>query len=228
MFSKFPKGAMISDYCNSKSYSWNTGVSEIKPICRHSSLCFMGLPPFILFILFQLVFFLPRSSADEQALRFHSLSIEKGLSQCSVFAIFQDRAGFMWFGTQDGLNMFDGYKFTIFRHNPEDAKTLSAGHITALLEDKNGSLWIGTNGGGLNTFNRAGGTFSSLRHDSTNPHSLSHDTITTLFNDSSGNLWVGTEWGLNVLDRQTGSFRRFIHDERNPNSLGDNSITSIH
>ncbi|MFA6011330.1 MAG: two-component regulator propeller domain-containing protein [Desulfobacteraceae bacterium] len=133
----------------------------------------------------------------------------------------------MWFGTQDGLNMFDGYKFTVYRHNPEDESSISANHITSLYEDKHGGLWIGTIGGGLNFFNRSRGTFACFKHDEKNPASLSNDTVSIIFNDSRDNLWIGTEDGLNLLNPKNGSFKRYTHDDHDLNSLGDNNITSI-
>jgi ligand-binding sensor domain-containing protein len=88
-------------------------------------------------------------SAD---IRFKHLRIEDGLSQSSVHAIAQDRIGFLWFGTEDGLNRYDGYTFTVYRHDPLDSFSISDNYITRLLTGRNGDLWIGTFNGGLNRY----------------------------------------------------------------------------
>ena len=90
-------------------------------------------------------------SAQEGNIRFDRITIEDGLSQSTIFSILQDRQGFMWFGTQDGLNKFDGYKFTVYKHDPEDPTTISDNFVRAIFEDQDGTLWVGTNGG-LNKF----------------------------------------------------------------------------
>ena len=88
--------------------------------------------------------------APGSVVRFEHLTIEDGLSQNAGLAIFQDSRGYLWIGTQDGLNRYDGYGFKIYKHDPDDLNSLSHNSILSMGEDKNGSLWIGTWGGGLN------------------------------------------------------------------------------
>ena len=88
-------------------------------------------------------------------IRFKHLSIEHGLSQSTVNCILQDRNGFMWFGTQDGVNRYDGYTFTIYKNDLQNENTISHNFILSIFEDRQGILWIGTNGGGLNRFDPA-------------------------------------------------------------------------
>ncbi len=107
-------------------------------------------------------------------LRFEHLSIDQGLSQNSVFAILQDRMGFLWFGTQSGLNRYDGYRFEVLRRDPSDANSLSHNHVRVLHEDRAGMLWIGTRDGGLNRYDGRKKTFKRYRHDPDDPHSLGH------------------------------------------------------
>src|SRR5574339_416633 len=90
--------------------------------------------------------------APGSIVRFEHLSIEDGLSQNAGLTIFQDSRGYLWIGTQDGLNRYDGYGFKIFKHDPDDPTSLSHNSILAVAEDTNGYLWIGTWGGGLNRF----------------------------------------------------------------------------
>ena len=82
--------------------------------------------------------------AHAQEMRFDHLSVEQGLSQGNASHVHQDKYGFVWIGTEDGLNLFDGYTFTIFRNNPNDSTSISANNIRCLAEDKSGNMWIGT------------------------------------------------------------------------------------
>src|SRR5512142_2489094 len=88
-----------------------------------------------------------RAQAQSISIRFDNLSVEDGLSQSTVRAILQDAQGFMWFGTDDGLNKYDGYTFTLYRHDAANPGSLSDNTITALFQDQAGSLWIGTSNG---------------------------------------------------------------------------------
>lgn len=155
---------------------------------------------------------------------FQSVNSEQGLSQATVRCIFQDNKGFMWFGTQDGLNKYDGYSFTVYRHDQEETRSLSNNSIAAIYEDRTGTLWVGTTGGGLNRFNRETEEFSSFQHDPSNPQSISGNSVSFIYQDSSGALWVGTNNGLNLLDSQTNSFVRYLHDPSNSKSLSDNVL----
>ena len=87
------------------------------------------------------------------------------MSQSSIFTIIQDKRGFLWFGTQDGLNKYDGYKFTVFKHNPSDSLSISDNWITSLYEDHLGNIWVGTSGGGLNRFDPITEQFQYYMHN---------------------------------------------------------------
>ena len=93
-------------------------------------------------------------SAQNDDIIFEHLSVDDGLSQVIVFSVFQDSRGFMWFGTQDGLNRYDGYQFKIFRRQPDDSTSLSGSQVNTIYEDNTGILWIGTFSGGLSRFIR--------------------------------------------------------------------------
>jgi len=164
----------------------------------------------------------------KRTIPFARLSMEDGLSQSAVNVILQDSKGFMWFGTQEGLNRYDGYGFKAFLNDPENPASLSHDVIHSLVEDSSGTLWIGTDGGGLNRFDAATGTFTRFVNDPSDPASLSSNRARIVYEDSSGTLWVGTDGGgLNRLDVASGKFRTYKHDPSNPGSLSDNRVREI-
>lgn len=165
--------------------------------------------------------------APGSRLRFDRLSIENGLSQNAGLAALQDSRGYLWFGTQDGLNLYDGYTFKVFKHNPDDPDSLGYNSIIALAEDSHGQLWLGTWGGGLNRYDPLTGKFIRYTHQPENPASLSHDLVTAVLEDSSGILWVGTLNGLDRLDPATGQFSHFRSDPADPDSLSSNAVSRL-
>jgi ligand-binding sensor domain-containing protein len=102
---------------------------------------------------------------------FVHLSLEQGLSQASVYCILQDRLGYLWFGTQDGLNRYGGYGFEVYRPRADEPNSLSHHFIRALYEDAQGDIWVGTDGGGLDRLERQTGRIVAYRHDPADPHS---------------------------------------------------------
>jgi len=173
----------------------------------------------------------PPSSLPEVCncvLRFDHISIEQGLSQSSVHIIFQDSIGFLWFGTEDGLNRYDGYNFKTFKPDPDIFNSLSDRWITSIVEDQQGYLWIGTRQGGLNRYDPHREQFTIFRHDKENPSSLSDDHINALYLDKDDNLWIGTEQGLDFFDRTTNTFTRYTYSPFEPDSLTGKSVTAIY
>lgn len=159
--------------------------------------------------------------------RFDHLGLEQGLSQNSVHVIFQDSAGFLWFGTEDGLNRYDGYTFKTFKPEPDSPNSLSDRWITAMVEDREGYLWTGTRQGGLNRYDPRTETFTVFRHERENPASLGDDHINVLYLDRSDNLWIGTEQGLELFDRKSGGFKRYTYNPLTPDGLTGKSVTAI-
>ena len=126
-------------------------------------------------------------------LRFAHLTTNDGLSQSNVTEILQDRRGFMWFATRDGLNRYDGNAFVVYKHNPNDPGSLSANFIWDLMEDDQGYLWIATDSGGVNKFDPTTERFARYRHDPNNPNSISGDSVESIARDRRGYLWFGTD-----------------------------------
>jgi signal transduction histidine kinase/ligand-binding sensor domain-containing protein len=142
----------------------------------------------------------------------------------AVTALFQDRAGFLWVGSREGLAMFDGYTSTIFEHDVADPASLSDNAIRTVFEDRAGRLWIGTNTGGLDLLDRATWSFRSYRHDSADPKSISNDSVYAIAEDRGGRLWVGTQSGLDRFDPATGTFERL---EAQPGGLSDPYVDAL-
>ena len=189
--------------------------------------------------------------------QFEHLSLEQGLSQSTVKCILQDRKGYLWLGTGDGLNKYDGYNFTIYRNLYNDDNSISDDNICAIAEDRSGALWVGTVKGGLNRFDRASEHFTRYTLPLfTGPASMaekeiadlpflfsffSDQTITALYVDSTRDrhdLWAGT-WrhGLYKINlaklKKTGAHLtsdavvHYQHNPTDPHSLSDNRIRAI-
>lgn len=164
----------------------------------------------------------------EPPLRFERISLEQGLSQSTVEGIVQDRTGFLWLITEDGLNRFDGYGFRIFKRDPSRPDSLSHNELKALAPDPAGGLWIGTFARGLNHFDPRTERFSRWSADPAQPESLGGDTVRALHVDGAGALWVGTEGGgLSRLDPGTGRFTRFRHAPGVPTSLAGDDVRAL-
>ena len=151
-----------------------------------------------------------------QGIKFSHLGLKDGLSQTTVFAILQDKQGFMWFGTEDGLNKYDGHNFKVYSHFPRDERSLTNNTILALFEDNNGMLFIGTNNGGLNIYDRANDKFISYKNDQDDGNSISGNKVFSIYQDNVGDVWVGTDVGLDkvVFEENTSSTLR-TDDYRN-------------
>ncbi|WP_300449234.1 hybrid sensor histidine kinase/response regulator [Accumulibacter sp.] len=157
-------------------------------------------------------------------IKFEHLTPDDGLSQGTVEALLQDRQGFLWIGTWDGLNRYDGYSFRVFKANPHDPHSLSGNLVHAIYEDSQGTLWISTNNG-LNRFDRQTEHFTRYQHDPKNPRSLSQNAVWSIHEDRSGALWVGPlEKGINRLNRETGDFVRYEPDSVDPRQRMEKGI----
>ena len=184
---------------------------------------------FILILLFFVFAKTLRVSAQDQNLQFEHLTIDNGLSANTIFCFLQDSRGFLWIGTYNGLNRYDGYNFKIFRSSKTDLNTLSDSKIRTLAEDKDGNLWIGTMEGGLNKFNIYTERFTRFQYEPNNPNSISSEHITSLCFEKSGNLWIGTELnGLDYFNMVTSTVYHYQSNSEDVNSLSSNRIKNLY
>lgn len=162
----------------------------------------------------------------QHTLRFERIGRNEGLSQSSVNCMLRDKEGFMWFGTQDGLNLFDGKKFRVFQNQPGDSASLSNNYIVSITEDEYGALWIGTMTGGLNRFDKRTERFSAYLH-SEQLNSISENTVWTVLSDGEGNIWSGTSKGLNKLNIKNNRFRNYRPVPNDTSSLVTDMVVSL-
>jgi len=142
--------------------------------------------------------------------------------------ITQDRDGFIWIGTANGVVKYDGYDQVVYRSGKHG---LSSNIAPVVFADSKGLIWIGTAGGGLNVYDKNTNSFRVYSSKPENAESISSDSflwaVDQIAEDHSGDIWAGTAHGLNRFNRDTGTFTRFFNDPVNPNSISDNTIWSI-
>ncbi len=173
--------------------------------------------------------FCPNINAQSTDLNFERILSDKGLSQNTIHYILQDKQGYMWFATEDGLDKYDGYNFTVYKNNPNDSNSIPDNFIWTLYEDKSGNLWIGTNSGGLSKLNTKTEKFTNYRYRPNNSNSISNNNVRAILGDTKGNLWIGTEGGgLDKLNVKKNIFIHYKHNPKSHNSLSNNDVLSLY
>ncbi|MEO6734210.1 MAG: two-component regulator propeller domain-containing protein [Ferruginibacter sp.] len=158
---------------------------------------------------------------------FDHIGFDQGLSHSNVLSIMQDKSGFMWFGTRDGLNKYDGYSFTFYKNDPHNKNSIGSNFIMKVIESNTGELWIATVGGGVSRYDRNKESFTNYTHDPKNANSISHDVVHGLLEDEYGKIWIGTEAGLDMLDPVTNKMEHFTHNLADNKSISDSYIRYI-
>jgi ligand-binding sensor domain-containing protein/serine/threonine protein kinase len=165
-------------------------------------------------------------TAQETAPRFRRVGLDDGLSQAGAQCLLQDRAGFLWAGTQDGLNRYDGYTFKIFRNEAGNPGSLADNDVRAICEDRAGTLWVGTFANGLCRFDRNTETFRMYAANPNDPRALPGGSIRALFEDRAGTLWIGTNHGLCRYDAGADAFIR-LDEKSAPPALVHGVVQAI-
>jgi len=168
-------------------------------------------------------------SAQVEKYLFEQITTEDGLSNGGVTCLAQDKTGFLWIGTMDGLNRYDGVSFKAFRHDPLDTTSLSSNEVSCLLVDRQGVLWVGTRDNGLNRYDAEREHFDRLQRvpDDSLGKGLIHNAINALLEDKDGHIWVGTQQGLNRYTPALDSFKTFTSMPFDPTTLASNTVWCI-
>ena len=173
-----------------------------------------------------LIISLSSISYGQSGYAFQNLTKKDGLSQSSVFAIAQDNSGFMWFGTRDGLNKYDGYQFKVYQNENTSNSLISNDIRTLYFEESKKELWIGSHSG-LSKYQSSTDDFVNFVSDPQNPKSISNNIIRQIYRDSKGRLWVGTSIGLNLLDESNKEFKRYYFENSTALANKKNDIKAI-
>lgn len=161
-------------------------------------------------LFFCTLFAISMLSFNSKATHVDLFNIDNGLTQSGVTCVIQDSFGFIWIGTQDGLNKYDGYQFKIYRNNPLDSSSLSNNYINSLCEDQNGNIWLGTNVG-LSMLDRKSGKFINYFSSPNKGNSLSDNRIFNVYKDRGGVIWVKTLVSLDKFNPDSKTFTRYPH-----------------
>ncbi len=190
---------------------------------KFPGLCYAKI---ITIILFFFVGF-PSLNAQQNYIRFRYITNENGLSQNSGRNIVQDNYGFIWFGTESGLNKYDGNKMIVYKYNPTDTNGITNNYINTIFNDSNDNIVIGTDGGGLNYFDTKKNKIIQFRYDSSNVNTLSDDVVLSICEDNENNLWIGTSNGLNRLNIKNGFVTRYFSNINDKSALTHNYIRTL-
>lgn len=159
-----------------------------------------------------LIYFLAIPFVYSQNIKFKRISIEEGLSAVTVNTIYQDSQDFIWIGTQDGLNRFDGYHFKAFKNDPSNPKSISSNDVKCILEDKKGVIYFGSNGGGLSIYNKYSETFTNLR-SGLSSNSLSNNVIKDIIEINDNELLISTANGINLFNKSAKTFKQIFYKD---------------
>ena len=159
---------------------------------------------------------------------FQTLGVAAGMPSSRIYKTVQDRDGYLWFGTQDGLARYDGVGFRVYRHDPKDPDSLGGNAVTALFVDRDNRIWCGGEESGLNMLDAGRKRFAHYRHDAHDPASLGADDVWTITQDESGAIWTGSyAGGLDRLVPGVAGFVHFRHDSTNPQSLASDNVLGL-
>ena len=175
----------------------------------------------LIFLIF-LICILPKNIYASKMMNFENLTIDNGLSQATAEAIIQDSDGYIWIGTNDGVNRYNGSEFKVFDANDEDENSIISNYVTALIEDKNKNLWVGTDEG-LSKINLNDYSINHYRYNKKNKD-ISYYAIIVMYMDYDGNLYMGNNKGVYLYNEKIDDFDKIFGIE---NGLIDENVYSI-
>lgn len=179
----------------------------------------------MLFVILLLLLKIPHASA--QNIFFNRVSAPAGKPFVHVTGIVQDKQGYMWFASKNGLFRYDGYTMKQYHNDPLNQNSLTNDALECICIDRNGIIWIGTFSAGLERFDPEKETFTHFKHDPADPSSISNDSVSVVFSDRNGVLWVGSNC-LDRLNMQTGKFTHYRHEASDKNSISSDHVRAIY
>ncbi len=165
--------------------------------------------------------------AQKSNFSFQHFNVEQGMSSQNVSDIYQDRTGYIWINTDNGLDRYDGYNFTSYKY-PKKSKVMTNLLARSIIEDKLGNIWIVSYNGGVEKFNPQTKTFKNYLPDSQHPAQGWGNFVLEIYFDKDNIMWVGTAYGFYRFNEGNETFTQFLHDENDPYSLGHNSVNGIY
>jgi signal transduction histidine kinase/ligand-binding sensor domain-containing protein/CheY-like chemotaxis protein len=165
--------------------------------------------------------------SQQKFLQFRHLTLDDGLSSSSVVSVLQDYKGFMWFGTYEGLNRYDGINFIVYKNIPTDSASLPENHVWTIFEDRNKNLLLGTDQG-LSLYDRDLDRFVNYKYEKSSALYDIEITVFRIAEDSTGNLWLATDNGLVYFDRNNNKVVQYRHNPDNPGSISFNYMEYVY
>lgn len=157
--------------------------------------------------------------------KFKKINQTNGLSNDRVSSIVKEKNGFVWIGTENGLNRYDGAKIKIYN---KQNSALTSNDIADLLIDQTGKIWICTFGGGLNVYNPLNDKFETYKNKSNDNSSVPSNELNTIFKDSKGTIWLGTKNGISFFNEKEQTFKTYKFESKNRYSISHNDVRSIY
>lgn len=158
-------------------------------------------------------------------IKFENFTQEDGVSGSEIRNVIEDEYGRIWFGTRfNGVNIYDGYNFKVYNHNPDNPNSLAGDPAFSVYKDKNNTIWVATLGAGLCKYNEETESFITYKHDPNNPYSIWDDSVQYVFEDQDSNFWVAAANGLDKMDRETGDFIHYSFDPVEPVAPSNQNI----
>ncbi|KQS27108.1 hybrid sensor histidine kinase/response regulator [Dyadobacter sp. Leaf189] len=186
----------------------------------------LRLCPLICALLIQFVPLL--AFTQGRPIHFRHLTTESGLTDNNVNCIFQDSKGFIWIGTNGGLNRYDGHEFKSYQNEERDNTSLSNNAVTGIAEDKAGNIWVATSGGGLNVLDKGRKKFKSFLSDYHHKKTIAGNFVNRIAFDQNGKLWLATTGGLDCFDTETGTvLTQYKFNPAHPGSLSGDNVNTV-
>jgi ligand-binding sensor domain-containing protein len=200
-------------------------MEMICPPCQRQgfSVSFVRMKPLVRAIFPFIV--LSAAFSQHHQLQFDHITTRDGLSQDIVTCIAQDAKGFMWIGTEDGLNRYDGYSIGVYRSNMSDSTTITWNSVNAMMVDRKGRLWVSASGASLYDERRDG--FVRYVNSPTDSFSLPNNHVTAFTQDTGGSIWAATDQGVAKLDFRSGRWTDYRNRPNDPSSLSTDLALSL-